>query len=42
MLGCIGFGADETKDPVGELRGTGPDFLAIDDPLVTIELGFCG
>ena len=37
MLGCIGIGAGEQEAIVGVVSTSGPYFLTIDDPLVSIE-----
>ena len=39
VLGDVGVGAGEHEDPVGQVAGAGPDLLAVDDPLVAVELG---
>src|SRR5260370_9468949 len=39
MLGGVGIGAYHQHAPVGEMRERGPDFLAVDDELVALELG---
>ena len=39
VLGCIGFGSNKTENPVSVVSGTGPNLLAVNHPLVTIELG---
>ena len=39
MLGGVGLGANQAEDPVGQMRGAGPDLLAIDHPLIAIEHG---
>ncbi len=38
-FGCVGVGAGEDEDPVGQVAGRGPDLLTVDDPLVAVELG---
>jgi hypothetical protein len=37
VLGGVGLGANQAEDPVGQMRGAGPDLLTIDDPLIAIE-----
>ena len=39
MLGCVGIGAGQQEDVVGVVRLGGPHLLAVDDPLVAVELG---
>ena len=39
VLGHVGVGAGQHEDPVGEVAGRGPDLLAVDHPLVAVELG---
>ena len=41
MLGRIGVRSCQQEDVVGELGLGGPDLLAVDDPLVAVELGAC-
>ena len=38
MLGRVGIGAGEREDVVGEVPGRRPDLLAVEDPLVAVEL----
>ena len=39
VLGRVGIGAGQQEDVVGELGLGGPHLLAVDDPLVAVELG---
>ena len=39
VLRRVGVGAGQQEDVVGVLRLGGPDLLAVDDPLVAVELG---
>ncbi len=39
VFGDIGVGPAEREDHVGVPAGGGPDLLAVDDPLVAVELG---
>ena len=39
MLGRVGVGAGQQEDVVGVARLGGPHLLAVDDPLVAVELG---
>ena len=36
VLGCLRLTAHQAKYPVGDVCGTGPDFLAVDYPFITI------
>ena len=39
VLGHVGVGARHHDGPIGRVSGSGPDLLAVDDPLVAISLG---
>ena len=39
VLRCVGVGAGEHEDVVGEVAGGRPDLLPVDDPLVAVEHG---
>ena len=37
VFGRIRLGPYQTEYPIGQMSGTGPNFLAIDDPIIAIE-----
>ena len=38
----VRLGSDKAEHPIGMMRRAGPNFLAVDYPLITIQFGFGG